>query len=120
VVQSSWLFGPVWAILYAMMGLALYSVLKENAENKTPALILFVVQLLFNATWSFIFFGARSIFIALVEITLLWLLIVATLFLFWRISTAAGYLLAPYLLWVTFALILNYSLWKLNGGPVRF
>lgn len=113
-----WVFGPVWTILYAMMGLALYHVWKEDAEGKSPAVILFFVQLLFNAAWSFIFFGARSIFIAFIEITVLWLFILATLFLFWRISTTAVYLLVPYLLWVTFAALLNYSIWKLNNGPV--
>ena len=115
-----WLFGPTWTILYALMGIALYIVWKEEGpiKDKFPALILFAVQLLFNAAWSFIFFGARAPLLAFIEITALWLLIAVTLFLFWRISTTAGYLLVPYLLWVAFAAILNYSIWKLNSDPV--
>lgn len=115
-----WVFGPAWTILYALMGVALYLVWKEDGEikDKTPALVLFFVQLLLNAAWSFIFFGARSPFLAFIEITILWLSIVVTLFLFWRISTTAGYLLVPYLLWVTFAAILNYSIWKMNSDLV--
>jgi benzodiazapine receptor len=114
----NWLFGPVWIALYAMMGIALYVVWqqKEAAHGSDIAIIVFLIQLVLNALWSFLFFGLRSPALGLAGIVLLWISIAATLGIFWKISTAAGVLLVPYLLWVTFAGILNYSLWQLNRG----
>jgi tryptophan-rich sensory protein len=115
----SWLFGPAWALLYLLMGIALYLVWDspDRSELRQAALGVFVLQLVFNAAWSIVFFGMRRTFAAFVEITALWLLIAATLVLFWRVTPAAGYLLAPYLAWVTFAAVLNYAIWRLNRAP---
>lgn len=113
----NWVFGPVWTTLYLLMGVALWLVWKnESVDPKTrrSAIAVFFIQLALNSLWSIIFFGLHSIGGALVEIVVLWLAIVATIFLFRKISRPAAWLLAPYLLWVTFAAYLNYSLWMLN------
>lgn len=116
-----WLFGPVWTVLYIMMGVALYFVWVQSADRKaslTPAVVIFLLQLVFNALWSVIFFGERQIFFALVEISLLWFLVLLTMIIFWRISRTAGILMMPYLLWVSLAVLLNYSIWQLNRGTL--
>lgn len=116
-----WLFGPVWTVLYIMMGVALYLVWERASQEKvnvTPAVVLFVAQLACNAAWSVIFFGQRQIFPALIEIALLWVLIVLTMVYFWKVSPVAGMLLVPYLLWTSFAVVLNYSIWQLNRGTL--
>lgn len=113
-----WLFGPVWSVLYAMMAVAAWRVWNEPQSNpfRSRALVLFGVQLLANALWSWLFFAWRLGGVAFAEILLLWLLIAATLVVFWRISRAAALLLVPCLLWVTFASALNLALWRLNPG----
>jgi tryptophan-rich sensory protein len=111
-----WIFGPVWTFLYAMMGLAAYLVY-ENGPGRPEirkALTVFAIQLIINALWSIVFFGARQILGAVVVIVLLWVMILLTIRLFSRISKAAAYLLVPYLLWVSFASVLNISLYTLN------
>jgi tryptophan-rich sensory protein len=116
-----WLFGPVWMVLYIMMGVALYIVWERATHQKvgvTSAVGFFIVQLVLNAAWSVIFFGQRQVFFALVDISLLWVSILMTMILFWRISHAAGMLLVPYLLWVSFAALLNFSIWQLNRGTL--
>jgi translocator protein len=110
-----WLFAPVWTLLYLLMGIAAWLVWKSHGwEGARTALTLFLVQLVFNALWSWIFFGLREPGLALAEIAVLWILIVATLLEFWRKQPLAGALLLPYLAWVSFAAALNSSLWMLN------
>ncbi|WP_406694938.1 TspO/MBR family protein [Singulisphaera sp. Ch08] len=111
-------FGPVWSILYLTMAIAGWLVWRRrdrNDGNVKLALLLFAVQLGLNAIWSYLFFTLRNPGIAFAEITLLWLAILATLMLFWRISRVAALLLIPYWLWVTFASILNLVIWVMNS-----
>lgn len=108
-------FGPVWTFLYASMAVAAWLVWRERGFRFAgTALILFLVQLALNALWSWLFFAWRLGGPAFVHILLLWPMIVATLIAFWRIRPLAGALLIPYLLWVSFAAVLNYSVWQLN------
>jgi benzodiazapine receptor len=111
----SWLFGPVWTALYLAMGIAAWLVWRSRVPARVrTALTLFVIQLVANALWSWLFFGWRLGGWAFADIVLLWCLIVATGVAFWRIRRGAAWLLLPYLLWVSFALVLNYSMWQLN------
>jgi translocator protein len=112
----AWLFGPVWSALYTMMAVAAWLVWKRGgfAAQRTP-LALFLVQLALNAAWSPLFFGLQWPGVAFAEILLLWLAIVATLVSFLRVNKVAGWLLAPYLAWVTFAAVLNFTLWRMNS-----
>lgn len=108
-------FGPVWTALYALMAIAAWLVWREGGySNARAALNLFVAQLALNAVWSWLFFAWHLGGAAFVDILLLWALLVATLISFWRIRPLAGALLVPYLLWVSFAAVLNYAVWKLN------
>lgn len=120
LAQPAWappsaVFGPVWTLLYALMGLAAWLVWRRGgwAMRRAP-LGLFVVQLAANALWSWLFFGWHRGGWAFAEIVLLWLLIVATLVAFWRVRPLAGALLLPYLAWVSFASLLNFAVWRLN------
>lgn len=120
LVRPDWapparLFGPVWTALYALMAIAAWLVWREGgvARNRT-ALTLFVVQLALNALWSWLFFGWQMGGAAFAEILVLWVAIVATLVAFWRVKPLAGALLLPYLAWVSFAAVLNWSIWQLN------
>lgn len=108
-----WLFPVVWTLLYILMGIASYLVLTSGKQNST-ALIIYGIQLIFNFLWSIIFFNFRLYFFAFIWLILLWLLILKTTVLFYRISKYAGYLMLPYLLWVTFAGYLNYTISLLN------
>lgn len=110
----AWVFGPVWTTLYILMGVAAWLAWSKEHAAKRSALALFLVQLALNAGWSWIFFGAHAIGWALVELLLLWAVLVATLFAFWRTSRLAAILLSPYLAWTTFAAALNGSIWALN------
>jgi len=112
----SWVFGPVWTLLYIIMGVAAYLVWQKGWENEIVrvALALYLVQLILNGLWSILFFGMQSPSLAFAEIILLWLAIAATVVWFWRVSPAAGILLLPYEAWVSFAALLNGSLWILN------
>jgi translocator protein len=120
LAQPAWapspsLFGPVWTVLYALMAIAAWLVWRSGGfRTNRIALSLFLAQLVLNALWSWLFFAWHFGGLALVDIVLLWVLIVATLTSFWRIRSLAGALLIPYLLWVSFASVLNYSLWHLN------
>lgn len=109
----SWLFGPVWITLYLLMGISLYLIL-INKKKSNLALGAFGVQLILNALWTLVFFGLNNIFLAFIEIVLLWLAILATIYLFYEIDKRAAYLLAPYIIWVTFAMILTFSIWRIN------
>ena len=111
----AFVFGPVWTILYAMMGIAAWLVWRRGGfKAHGVALSLFLVQLVVNGTWSWLFFGFRLGALAFVDILLLWFLIAGVLYLFWRASLVAGVLLIPYWLWVTFAAYLNFTIWQLN------
>ncbi len=117
----AWVFGPVWTTLFALMGIAAFLVWSSYAkasEDKKKgvkiALILFGIQLVLNTLWSIIFFGLQSPGGALVEIVFLWLAILATIIVFYKISKPAAWLLVPYILWVSFAGYLNYAIWTLN------
>lgn len=107
-------FGPVWTVLYVLMALAAWLVWRTGAEDRKRALALFVVQLAFNALWSWLFFGFRLGGLALVNIVVLWVLTFSALVAFWRIRSLAGAMLVPYLLWISFATILNLVVWRLN------
>lgn len=110
------IFGPVWTVLYALMGVAAWLVWRAGGFRAArAALTLFLVQLALNALWSWLFFGWHRGALAFADILALWVLIVATLIAFWRIRPLAGALLVPYLLWVSFASALNYSMWQLNS-----
>lgn len=110
-----WLFGPVWTALYAMMAVAAWLVWRRGGiRANRHSLALYLIQLAFNALWSWLFFAWQLGAWAFADIILLWVLIAATLVSFWRVSKPAGALLIPYLLWVTFAGALNLALWQLN------
>ncbi len=110
-------FGPVWITLYLLMGIAVFLVWRKGLENGPvrSAFAVFWVQLAVNILWSVVFFGAKSIAGGMVVIVALWALILATIVLFLRVSTAAGILLVPYILWVSIASYLNIGIWQLNG-----
>lgn len=108
-----WLFPVVWTLLYILMGIASYLVLTSGKPNRA-ALTVYALQLVFNFFWSIIFFGFGAYLFAFVWLVILWLLILVTMILFFRISETAGYLLLPYLLWVTFAGYLNLYIYILN------
>ncbi len=110
----AWVFGPVWTTLYLLMGVSLWYVWKSNSSEKKRALSLFVVQLVLNAIWTPVFFGAHSVGNAFAVIVLLWAAIVMTILIFRKVSKTAAWLLVPYILWVSFALYLNYAIWLLN------
>lgn len=112
----NWLFGPVWTVLYLMMGISLFIVWKEDLKNKVvkSAFIIFMIQLFLNTIWSIVFFGMHSTAGGLIIIALLWIMILITILKFMKISRVAGILLIPYLLWVSFATLLNFSIFKLN------
>jgi tryptophan-rich sensory protein len=111
----NWIFGPVWTCLYALMGISAWLVwLQRQTVPVRSALVLFGIQLLFNGLWTFIFFGLRRPGLAFVDIVILWAAIACTLAAFWRRSRYAALLLIPYLLWVSFAVYLNFELWRLN------
>lgn len=110
-----WLFAPVWTLLYVMIAVSGWLVWKTSGfAGATVPLVLWAIQLLLNATWTPIFFGWRRPDLAFANIALLWIAIVATISAFQPISLAAAILLLPYLLWVTFASALNFSVWQLN------
>jgi len=111
----SWLFGPVWSMLYALMGASAWLTWRDGtARGAQSALRLFSIQLVLNTLWSFIFFRLRSPRWAFLEIIVLWAAIVMTLLSIWKISRLAGILFLPYLLWTSFAVLLNFRLWRLN------
>ena len=112
----NWIFGPVWILLYILMGISIYLIWQRIEENKKirGAMWLFWVHLFFNAIWSIIFFGLHNPGLAFINIIIIWILIIVLMFKFWPINKWATYLLIPYLLWVSFASILNYFIWHLN------
>lgn len=110
-----WLFGPVWSVLYVLMGISAWLVWRVRGfAGARSALLLFVFQLGANALWTWLFFVWRQGGLAFAEVLLLWVLIIATLVLFSRVSKLAAALLLPYLVWVSFASVLTLSTWQLN------
>jgi tryptophan-rich sensory protein len=111
----NWLFGPVWTTLYTIMGISLFLIWKQNpSKQRNQAIAFFFFHLFLNFCWSFIFFYFKMIGAAFVEIILLWTSIVGTLILFYRIKPVAAYINIPYLVWVTFASVLNGAYYFLN------
>ncbi len=111
----NWLFGPAWTILYVLMAVAAFLVWKKGEEPKIKSsLCFYFAQLLLNTAWSIAFFGLQNPFLGFVVIVILWLLILITLVKFWKIERLAGILFIPYILWVSFAAILNFAVWQLN------
>ncbi len=111
----NYLFAPVWTTLYALMGISLFLVWKSpEGRDRNNALVIFAVQIALNFIWSFLFFKFNLIGVALVEIVLLWISILMMIIFFRRISKLAAFLQIPYLLWVSFATILNSAIWHLN------
>ncbi len=135
----SWLFAPVWTILFLLMGISLYLVWSKDFLANVPAneaqkkawnplsgklwsgtwreenaALIFVLQLVLNILWSVLFFGLKSPGMALVEILMLWFAILYAIVNFYRISKPAAYLLLPYILWVSFAAFLNFAIWRIN------
>jgi len=112
-----WLFGPVWSVLYVLMGISAWLVWRARGfAGAKSALLVFIVQLAANALWTWLFFVWRQGGLAFAEILLLWFLIAATIGLFWRVSRLAAVLLLPYLAWVSFASTLTLSIWRQNPG----
>lgn len=120
LVRPEWapppsVFGPVWTVLYALMGIAAWLVWRvDGFRSARTALTLFIVQLAVNTVWSWLFFAWQLGGLAFADILLMWVLIAATIVSFWRIRPLAGALLIPYLVWVSFAGALNYAVWQLN------
>jgi translocator protein len=113
----NWIFAPVWSALYVLMGVAAWLVWrKAGFSGAGAALGLFVVQLVLNALWSYLFFGQHRLDLAFFDIVALWVAILVVMLLFWRMNTVAGALMLPYLAWVSFASLLNFVIWRLNRG----
>jgi len=110
----NWIFGPVWTTLYILMGISLYLIWTNKNKKKETAIKLFFTQLILNSLWSILFFGLQSPLLAFIEIIILWVAILLTIMKFHKISKTSAYLLVPYLLWVSFASILNLSIYLLN------
>jgi tryptophan-rich sensory protein len=112
----NWVFAPVWTVLYIMMGFSAAIVWQKGLQNPQvrAALVVFLIQLILNIAWSGLFFGLRSPLFGLIDILFLWAMILVTISRFFEVSSAAGLLLVPYLLWVTFASGLNLGIFLLN------
>lgn len=111
----NWLFSPVWIFLFVLMGVTLYILWQNTAKREArSALIFFIIQLGLNILWSVLFFGLKSPMLAFVEIILLWIFILLTMIKASRVARATVFLLLPYILWVSFAAVLNFFLWRLN------
>lgn len=116
----AWLFGPVWSVLYLMMGVSAWLVWRERGFGGARlALSLFLVQLAVNALWTWLYFAWRQGALAFVEILVLWVLILATILAFWRIRPLAGALLVPYLAWVSYATALTFATWQANPAVLN-
>ncbi len=111
-----WVFGPIWTTLYLLMAIAAARIwnVRGSSALVRGALVLYGLQLLLNLLWSILFFGLESPALGLLGIVLLWIVIVATIIVFWRIDTISGVLLLPYIVWVSIAMTLNYRIFVLN------
>lgn len=119
IQKPSWtppdkVFAPVWTVLYIMMAVAAWKVWLKTESLMNVEMIIFLCQLLLNTVWSILFFGYRNPFLALIEMAALWLAITATVILFFPIDLISGLLLLPYLLWVSFAFVLNFTIVRMN------
>lgn len=115
----AWVFAPAWTVLYILIGISAFLIWqKKDEKNIKPAISIFFIQLFLNYIWSIIFFGNLNYFLAFIDISLLWISIVIMMFVFFKISKPAGFILIPYLLWVSFASALNYYVWILNSSTV--
>ena len=113
---SGWVFGPVWMVLYTMMAVSAWLVWQRGGITKQQKpLSAFMVQLIFNAAWTPLFFGVQRPDLAFIDIILLWLSILVTIILFYQVRRLAAWLLIPYLAWVSFAAVLNATLWNMNA-----
>ena len=111
----AWIFGPVWTVLYLLMAVAAWCVWQQTGRlTLAGPLGIFLLQLLLNAAWSPLFFGLRNPLAGLIDVGLLWGAIGWTLITFWQVTPLAGALLIPYWLWVSFATVLNFVIWRLN------
>ena len=111
----NWLFGPVWTLLYTLMGISFYLVWKHPASSKrNRAILFFIIQFILNFFWSIIFFKEHALGWALVEIIAMWIFILLTILNFGKLSPLAAWLLVPYISWVSFATLLNGAIWYLN------
>jgi|ERR1035438_1326689 tryptophan-rich sensory protein len=111
----NWIFGPVWTTLYVLMGSSLFLIWKlESSKERDLALFVFLIQLVLNLAWSFVFFYFKMVGFALIEIVVLWITILIMLYLFYKIKPIAAYLNFPYFLWVSFATVLNAGYYFLN------
>ena len=110
----NWLFGPTWLTLYLLMGIAVYlNWIKKNKQAKFNVR-LFFIHLFFNFIWTPVFFGLHNLFLALIIIIVIWIIIILMIKNFWKVNKISSLLLIPYLIWVTFASLLNYFIWRLN------
>jgi tryptophan-rich sensory protein len=111
----NWVFGPVWSLIYLLIAISAWLVWKnEGFLTVVLASIVFLLQIVLNAAWSWLFFGLHEVGYAFIEIVILWMAILVNIILFWKIYPPSGILLLPYLAWVTFASVLNYTIWRLN------
>ena len=112
----NWIFAPVWTILFTLMGIAAALVWHEGLSNKMVknGLILFGIQFVLNMIWSWLFFGMQNPLLAFIEIVILWVFIFLTIRAFFQIKKASGWMLVPYILWGSFATVLNFCIWQLN------
>lgn len=111
----NWIFGPVWTLLYILMGIAVALIWHTQHQNKKTAITFFVIQFALNIAWSFIFFNLHAIGWAFMEIIVMLFFIAITIFSFYKISKPAAWLMVPYLIWVLFATVLNGTIWHLNS-----
>ena len=119
LVKPSWtppdsVFGPVWTVLYIMMAAAAWIVWRKTGNFISTPMLVFILQLILNLAWSWLFFGMRNPLAGLIDIVILWIAILITVVTFWKVYSLAGILLLPYLIWVTFASALNFSIWRMN------
>ena len=112
----NWIFGPVWTTLYILMGISLYLIWQKGLKKEfiKNSFILFIVNLILNSFWSIAFFGLENPGLAFLVIIVLWIVILTLILRFYKINKLASYLLIPYILWVSFASVLNFSIWQLN------
>jgi tryptophan-rich sensory protein len=111
----NYLFGPVWSMLYILMGISFYRILQsQDSELKRKAILIFCIQLFLNFCWSFLFFRFQMLAISFIEIIIMWISIANMIYTFTKIDKTAAYLQIPYLLWVSFASVLNGAIWFLN------